>query len=43
VVPRKLTAAQRELLSEYARSEQVEVSDKESRSVWGRIKETFGG
>jgi len=43
VVPKKLTAAQRELLSEYARSEQLDVSDKEQRSVWGRIKETFGG
>lgn len=43
VVPKKLTAAQRELLSEYARSEQVEVADKDQRSVWGRIKETFGG
>ena len=42
VVPKKLTAAQRELLSQYARTEELEVHEKDAKGVWNRIKETFG-
>ena len=43
VVPKRLTAAQRELLLDYAKTEELPVHEKESRGVWGKIKETFGG
>ncbi len=43
VVPRRLTASQRELLLDFAKTEEIPVHEKESRGVWGKIKETFGG
>jgi molecular chaperone DnaJ len=43
VVPRRLTASQRELLLDFAKTEEIPVHEKDSRGVWGKIKETFGG
>jgi len=41
VVPRKLTDSQRELLSEYAKTEELEVGST-SESLWGKIKDAMG-
>jgi len=43
VVPRRLTEAQRELISEYAKTEELPVHDKDQRSMWSRLKESFTG
>ncbi len=43
VVPRRLTPAQRELISEYAKTEELPVHDKDQRSMWSRLKESFTG
>lgn len=42
VVPRRLTEAQRKLLSEYAQTERLEVQ-RGGQSVWKKIKESLSG
>jgi molecular chaperone DnaJ len=42
VVPRKLSESQRQLLQEYARSEQLDVG-LERPSLWEKIKDVIGG
>ena len=42
VVPKKLTDEQRELLEEYAQTEEVDVASGERSSIWGRIKDAMG-
>ena len=40
VVPRKLNEDQRNLLSKYAETEELEINDAEP-SLWTRIKDSF--
>lgn len=43
IVPRKLTDSQRELLAEYAKTEEVDVAASHPSSLWERIKQGLRG
>ena len=42
VVPKRLTEAQRRLLADYAKTENIEVN-KQSPSLWKKVKDSLGG